>query len=156
MPSVPVPLHPLPTHPPAQVGPAIIKQMSETYRKLRTTLRFLLGNLADYNPAAHAVPYEQLPALDRYMLARTGALLADASAAYEGYAFYRVFQALQRFIVADLSNFYLDAAKDRLYVRDGGDASRRACQTVLDALLRGLLAALVGEGDGAGGGGAAW
>ncbi|KAG2490299.1 hypothetical protein HYH03_011250 [Edaphochlamys debaryana] len=124
------------------IGASILRQMADMYRKARGTLRFLLGNLADYRPEQHAVPYAQLPALDRYMLYRLASVSADVAAAYEGYQFFRVFQLLQRFIVTELSNTYLDAAKDRLYIRAQDDPARRACQTVLDALLRGLLAAL--------------
>ncbi len=65
-----------------------------------------------------------------------------------GLQFFRVFQTLQRFVVVELSNFYLDTAKDRLYIRAAADPARRACQTVLDALLRTLLAGLVGGGNG--------
>ncbi|KAG2447442.1 hypothetical protein HYH02_007767 [Chlamydomonas schloesseri] len=124
------------------IGSNIIKQMADMYRKVRGTLRFLLGNLADYDPAAHAVPYAQLPGLDRYVLGRLHGLMTEVAAAYDNYQFFKVFQALQRFVVVDLSNFYLDTAKDRLYIRGPADPARRACQTVLDALLRGLLAAL--------------
>ncbi|KAG2422803.1 hypothetical protein HXX76_015750 [Chlamydomonas incerta] len=124
------------------IGGAILKQMADMYRKVRGTLRFLLGNLSDYSPAQHAVPYDQLPGLDRYLLSRLHAVLTEVAAAYDNYQFFKVFQALQRFVVVDLSNFYLDAAKDRLYIRGPDDPARRACQTVLDALLRGLLAAL--------------
>lgn len=124
------------------VGPLILKQMADGYRKLRATLRFLLGNLADYDPAQHAVPFAQLPAVDRFTLSKTGRLMADLAQAYDSYAFYKAFAALQVFVATDLSSFYLDTAKDRLYIRAAGDPARRACQTVLDALLRSLLAGL--------------
>jgi isoleucyl-tRNA synthetase len=121
------------------IGGRIIGQVADVYRKLRFTLRFLLGNLADYDPATHAVPHAELAAADRYILARFAALVEECSQAYAAYQFYRVYQALQRFVVLDLSNFYLDVAKDRLYISAPGSPRRRACQTVLDALLRGLL-----------------
>ncbi|KAK9835222.1 hypothetical protein WJX81_006819 [Elliptochloris bilobata] len=121
------------------MGPNILSQVADVYRKLRFTLRFLLGNLPDFDPAAHALPHADLPAVDRFTLAQFAALLDDAAAAYDGYQFVRVYQAVQRFAVADLSNWYLDVAKDRLYVRAAGSADRRACQTVLHALLQGLL-----------------
>ncbi|EFJ46048.1 hypothetical protein VOLCADRAFT_93543 [Volvox carteri f. nagariensis] len=124
------------------IGSSILRQMADMYRKVRGTLRFLLGNLADYDPQVHAVPYEQLPSLDRYMLFRVSQLMNEVSAAYDSYQFFKVFQSLQRFVIVDLSNFYLDTAKDRLYIRRDSDPARRACQTVLDALLRSLMAAL--------------
>ncbi|GFR52057.1 hypothetical protein Agub_g14579 [Astrephomene gubernaculifera] len=124
------------------IGSGILRQMADVYRKVRGTLRFLLGNLADYDPVRHAVPYERLSGLDRYLLLRLGQLSSEVAAAYDSYQFFRVFQLLQRFVVADLSNFYLDTAKDRLYIRAAEDPARRGCQTVMDALLRGLLAAL--------------
>ncbi|MEW5304207.1 MAG: hypothetical protein WDW36_006833 [Sanguina aurantia] len=124
------------------IGNGILKQTSEMARKLRGTLRFLLGNLNDYSPATQAVPYESLPAIDRYMLFKLGGLMDEIAAAYESFQFFRIFQSLQRYVVQDLSNFYLDVSKDRLYTRAADDPSRRACQTVLDATLRALLAAL--------------
>lgn len=121
------------------IGARIIGQVADVYRKVRFTLRYLLGNLADYDPAAHAVPYDQLAATDRYILHRFAALVDECTAAYGSFQFYKVYQALQRFVVLDLSNFYLDVAKDRLYISEPGSPDRRACQTVLDALLRGML-----------------
>jgi isoleucyl-tRNA synthetase len=110
--------------------------VSDAYRKLRGTLRFLLGNLSDFDPARDAVPYAQLPAVDRYVLARLAAVTAGAAASYEAFQFRSVFQALMGFVSAELSAFYLDAAKDRVYVQSTDCASRRACQTVQYALLR--------------------
>ena len=121
------------------VGPGILKQTAEGYRKIRGTLRFLLGNIDDYNPSSHEVAYDSLPAIDQFVLFKLGTVIQEASAAFESYQFSRIFQVLQRFVVADLSNFYLDIAKDRLYIRSGDDSSRRSCQTVLHAILRGLL-----------------
>ncbi len=68
-----------------QIGPGILKQTSEMYRKLRGTLRFILGNLGDFNPATDAVPYEQLPAIDRYILFKLGSIVNEAAASYETY-----------------------------------------------------------------------
>ncbi|EFN52326.1 hypothetical protein CHLNCDRAFT_36907 [Chlorella variabilis] len=121
------------------IGGRIIGQVADVYRKMRFTLRYLLGNLADFEPAAHAVPHAQLAAADRYILARFAALVDECSAAYGSYQFYKVYQALQRFTVLDLSNFYLDVAKDRLYISAAAAPDRRACQTVLAALLEGML-----------------
>jgi len=124
------------------IGAGILRQMGETYRKLRGTLRYLLGNLHDYEPAVHAVGWEALPAVDRYVLRRLGALSKELRESYDAYAFARAFAALNAFTVTFLSNFYLDTAKDRLYVRRADAPSRRACQTVLAATLRHMTAAL--------------
>ncbi|PSC70632.1 isoleucine-tRNA ligase [Micractinium conductrix] len=121
------------------IGGRILSQVADVYRKVRFTLRYLLGNLSDYDPAAHAVPHTELAAADRYILARFAALVDECSAAYGSYQFSKVYQALQRFTVLDLSNFYLDVAKDRLYINGSSAADRRACQTTLAALLEGML-----------------
>jgi len=124
------------------VGATVLAQTADAYRKLRGTLRFLLGNLHDFKPSVHAVPVEELPATDRYCLARLAAAVDDAGAAYEAYAFSRAQAGLLRFCGADLSNWYLDAAKDRLYIQARDSFSRRACQTVLAAATTSLIAAL--------------
>jgi len=124
------------------IGDSIIKQTSDAYRKLRNTARFMLGNLHDYVPAEHAVPTEELPELDRYMLSRLGEVLAEARALYASHQFSRVVALLQYFAAADLSNFYLDVAKDRLYISSADERRRRSCQTVLAALLEGFAATL--------------
>lgn len=74
------------------MGPFILSQVADVYRKLRFTLRFLLGNLHDYNPAANAVPYDSLPATDRFVLSSFAGLLSGVTASYESFQFYRVFQ----------------------------------------------------------------
>ena len=124
------------------IGDGIVKQTADTYRKLRNTARYMLGNLHDYDPKAHAVPLAQLPALDRYMLGRLAQVLAEVRECYEAHQFSRVYSLLQQFAVSDLSNFYLDIAKDRLYISGPDDARRRSCQTVLAACVEGLAAAL--------------
>lgn len=88
-------------------------QVFESYRKLRNTLRYLVGNLHDYSPQAHAVLLDELPQIDRWMLAQLDGVKAEVHDAYSTYQFYRAAQALMRFAVSDLSNFYLDIAKDR-------------------------------------------
>ncbi|MEA5410675.1 isoleucine--tRNA ligase [Synechococcus sp. BA-120 BA3] len=125
------------------LGPGIVKQLADVYRKVRNTARYLLGNLHDFVPAEHAVAIEDLPLLDRWMLQRTASLIEEVSADFERFEFYRFFQALQNFCVVDLSNVYLDIAKDRLYVSAAGDVRRRSCQTVLHLVverLAGLIA----------------
>ncbi len=125
------------------LGPGIVKQLADVYRKVRNTARYLLGNLHDFVPAEHAVAITDLPLLDRWMLQRTASLIEEVSADFERFEFYRFFQALQNFCVVDLSNVYLDIAKDRLYVSAAGDFRRRSCQTVLHLVverLAGLIA----------------
>ena len=124
------------------LGPGIVKQLADVYRKVRNTARYLLGNLHDFDPARDAVPYAELPLLDQWMLQRTAALIDSVTGDFERFEFYRFFQALQNFCVVDLSNVYLDIAKDRLYVSGAAEFRRRSCQTVL-ALVVERLAGLI-------------
>ncbi|MEL0170079.1 MAG: class I tRNA ligase family protein, partial [Synechococcus sp.] len=120
------------------LGPGIVKQLADVYRKVRNTARYLLGNLHDFDPSRDAVPLADLPLLDRWMLQRTAKVLEDVSGDFERYEFYRFFQTLQNFCVVDLSNVYLDIAKDRLYVSAADSFRRRSCQTVMALVLERL------------------
>ncbi|KAK9822294.1 hypothetical protein WJX74_003674 [Apatococcus lobatus] len=120
------------------IGGNILSQVAEVYRKMRLTLRYMLGNLAGFE-ASKAVPYAELPRIDRYILGRFANLLDESKSAYDSFSFYRIYQALQRFTVSDLSNLYIDVAKDRLYVRGRDSLDRRSAQTVLAAMLQGLM-----------------
>ena len=125
------------------IGAGILRQLADVYRKVRNTSRYLLGNLHDFNPACDAVPTAELPLLDRWMLQRTAEVMDEITEAFENYEFFRFFQLLQNFCVTDLSNFYLDIAKDRLYVSAPADRRRRSCQTVMSMIierLAGLIA----------------
>jgi len=130
------------------LGPGIVKQLADVYRKVRNTARYLLGNLHDFDPrpqaeGGDAVAYAELPLLDQWMLQRTAALIDSVTGDFKRYEFYRFFQALQNFCVVDLSNVYLDIAKDRLYVSGAAEFRRRSCQTVLSLVverLAGLIA----------------
>lgn len=127
------------------IGDGIIKQTFESYRKLRNTARYLIGNLADFVPTgdeSNVVPYEDLPSMDKWMLGRLSATLREVDEAGDEYQFNRATQELLRFATADLSNFYLDVAKDRLYVSSINDPRRRSCQTVLHACLTGFAKAI--------------
>lgn len=117
------------------IGPMILRQVADVYKKLRNTLRYMAGNIHDFSPKESAVPYESLPAIDRYILSRLCEVLREVETAYDSFAFCTVYQALQRFAVVDLSNFYLDIAKDRLYIPEVSAFRRRSCQTVLAILL---------------------
>ena len=105
------------------IGKTILRQMSDVYRKIRNTARFLLGNLHDFDPTKDAVPYEQLPDLDRSMLHRIHEVFTEVQDSFESFEFFRFFQTVQNFCVVDLSNFYLDVAKDRLYNQFGQRAA---------------------------------
>ncbi len=124
------------------IGAGILRQLADVYRKVRNTSRYLLGNLHDFDPAKDAIPVRDLPLLDRWMLQRTAEVMDEITAAFESYEFFRFFQLLQNFCVTDLSNFYLDIAKDRLYVSAPSDRRRRSCQTVM-ALIIERLAGLI-------------
>lgn len=120
----------------------IFKQLGDIRGKIRNTARFLLGNLHDFDPAKHTVPYEELPELDRYMLHRMTQVFGEVTEAFESYQFFRFFQTVQNFCVVDLSNFYLDIAKDRLYISDLNSPRRRSCQTVMAVALENLARAI--------------
>ncbi|MEM8830817.1 MAG: isoleucine--tRNA ligase, partial [Cyanobacteria bacterium P01_G01_bin.19] len=125
-----------------RVGKNIIKQTADSYRKVRNTARFLLGNLHDFDPAKDAIPYADLPELDKYILHRLTEVFAEVTDAYESYQFFRFFQAIQNFCVVDLSNFYLDIAKDRLYISNLNSFRRRSCQTVLSIIVENIAKAI--------------
>lgn len=124
------------------IGKAILKQMADVYRKIRNTARFLLGNLYDFDPATQAVPYAELGELDRYMLTVITEMAQEVESAFDSYQFFRFFQTVQNFCVVDLSNFYLDAAKDRLYISAADSKRRRSCQTVMAIALENLAKAI--------------
>jgi isoleucyl-tRNA synthetase len=118
----------------------LMQRCAELYRKLRNTFRFLLGNLAGFDPAADRVPEAALMPLDRYMLARTRELTEKILGWYEAFEFHRVYQAVNEFAIVDLSAFYLDVLKDRMYTFAPTSLARRSAQTVLwqisEALVR--------------------
>ncbi len=124
------------------LGGNILKQMADIYRKIRNTARFLIGNLHDFNPEKDAVAYEELPDLDRYMLHRIMEVFTEIEDAFDQFQFFRFFQTVQNFCVVDLSNFYLDIAKDRLYISAENAFRRRSCQTVLAVALENLAKAI--------------
>jgi isoleucyl-tRNA synthetase len=124
------------------LGKNILKQMADVYRKIRNTARYLLGSLSDFDPTQDAVPYDQLPELDRYMLHRMAEVFAEVTDAFKTYQFFRFFQTVQNFCVVDLSNFYLDIAKDRLYISAPNAPRRRSCQTVMAIALENLAKAI--------------
>jgi isoleucyl-tRNA synthetase len=122
-----------------RIGAEIIKANVESYRKLRNTLRYLLGNLAHYHESL-AVPYAEMPELERYMLSRLAELNDAVREGYWAYDFKRAFHALLNFAVNDLSAFYFDIRKDALYCDPYDSVTRRAALTVLDRLFTALTA----------------
>lgn len=128
------------------IGSNIIKQTFESYRKLRNTARYMLGNLKDFKPKGtsetNSISYDDLPSLDKWMLGRLSFVLKEVNGAMEEYQFGRATQELLRFSIQELSNFYLDIAKDRMYISSIDDIRRRSCQTVLYSCLLGFTKAI--------------
>ena len=120
------------------IGSNILKQLSDVYRKIRNTARYLLGNIHDYNPETDSIEISKLPLLDQWMLHKLFETSEQISLAYEGYEFSKFFQIIQNFCVSDLSNFYLDIAKDRLYVSSALHFRRKSCQFILSQVIENL------------------
>lgn len=127
-------------HSDIRISKDILKQLSEAYRKIRNTGRFILGNLYDFDPDKDSVPQEDLLPIDRWALLKLDELNRKARTGYDSFEFHQVFHGIHNFCVVDMSNFYLDVIKDRLYVEKADSASRRAAQTtiyrILDAMTR--------------------
>lgn len=122
-----------------KIGDNIIKQLAEIFKKTRNTARFLLGNLFDFNPEVDYVKYEELKDIDKFALHKLNKVVEEVTKAFDSYEFYKYFQCLQNFAAVDLSSFYLDIVKDRLYTAGKKSLSRRACQTVLYETLQVLV-----------------
>ena len=125
-----------------KIGDNIIKQLAEIFKKTRNTARFLLGNIFDFDPAVDYVKYDDLKPIDKFALHKLNKLVEEVTVAFENYEFYKYFQCLQNFAAVDLSSFYLDIVKDRLYTAGKKSLSRRACQTVLYETLQALVRVL--------------
>jgi isoleucyl-tRNA synthetase len=117
-------------------SPNITKSLTESYRKIRNTFRFILGNLNDFDPEQHQVAFDEMPELDRWMLSRLGRYLTRLERAYEDFNFHHVFHQTIDLVTKDLSSFYCDIVKDRMYCDAPEGASRRASQTVLFIIVR--------------------
>jgi isoleucyl-tRNA synthetase len=113
----------------------IFDGVSDTYRKIRNTLRILLANLYDFEPARDAVPREKLSEVDRWLMSRLGGLVAELTAAYERYEFHRVYHAVNAFCAVELSSFYVDVTKDLMYTLSPFAAERRSAQTAMHATV---------------------
>jgi isoleucyl-tRNA synthetase len=114
-------------------------QLAEAYRKLRNTFRFALSNLADFDPGRHSLAADELWEMDRWMLERAADLVAQCRGWYENFEFHRVFHAAHNFAVVDLSAFYFDVLKDRLYTYAPRNPGRRSAQTVLERIAGALV-----------------
>ncbi|MBO1004953.1 isoleucine--tRNA ligase [Pseudogracilibacillus auburnensis] len=114
-----------------RVSDPILKQVSEVYRKIRNTFRFLLGNLNDFNPAEDSIAYENLREVDQFMLVKLNSLIKTVSESYDKYEFANIYHAVNNFCTLDLSSFYMDFAKDVLYIEAKDNYERRAMQTVM-------------------------
>ncbi len=123
-----------------RISKDMLKHISQNYLKIRNTARYILGNLSDFNPKSDMVSYDALPELDKWALMKLNDLAQKVWTSYNDYEFHTVFHAVHNFCVVDMSNFYLDVIKDRLYCDETNGLSRRSAQTtmyrILDTLVR--------------------
>ena len=126
-----------------RISDDMLKQLSEGYRKIRNTARYILGNLSDFDPNTDMVEYKDMLELDRWALMRLNDVVKKSIAAYDAYEYYVLYHAVHNFCVVDMSSFYLDIIKDRLYTEEASGLKRRSAQSamyrILDTLAR-LLA----------------
>ncbi|MGM8364207.1 isoleucine--tRNA ligase [Virgibacillus sp. W0181] len=122
-----------------RISQDILKQVSESYRKIRNTFRFMLANLADFDPNIDAVDEADMEPIDRYMVYRLQALIADVREEYDQYEFSSIFHQVHNFCAVDLSSFYLDFAKDILYIEEKNSNSRRSIQTAYYEILTSIV-----------------
>lgn len=120
----------------------ILDRIAEAYRRIRNTIRFLLGNLYDFVPAEDTVQYADLPEFDRWALHQLAELIRSVTEAYENFEFHKVFHLVHKFCVVEMSAIYLDVLKDRLYCSGKKSLSRRAAQTVLHNIVSALIRAM--------------
>jgi isoleucyl-tRNA synthetase len=121
------------------VSEEIFKRIGDSYRRMRNTLRFLLGNLHGFDPKAHAVPFDDLVAIDQWIIAKTFHLQNDVVTAYRNYEFHKIYQEIHNFCVVELGGFYLDIIKDRLYTTGKESAPRRSAQTAVNHLAQAMV-----------------
>ena len=129
----------------------ILKQTSESYRKIRNTARYILGNISDFNPDKDMVDAKDMLAIDKWAVKTLNALIEKVNNAYEKFEFHQVYHSIHNFCVVDMSNFYLDVLKDRLYTEKQDSLSRRSAQSaiyiILDAMTRMLAPILAYTSD---------
>jgi isoleucyl-tRNA synthetase len=122
-----------------KISKDLLKQLSEVYRKIRNTARYILGNINGFNPDTDSVDYSEMNELDRWALYKMTNLIRKVNDAYSSYEFHMMFHAIHNFCVVDMSNFYLDIIKDRLYTSKADSKERRAAQTVMYEILQALV-----------------
>jgi isoleucyl-tRNA synthetase len=122
-----------------RISEEILQRLSEAYRRIRNTCRYLLGNLAGFTPGEDTVPFTEMEELDRWALMRLSQISERIVKAYSSYQYHMVFHTLHNFCVVDLSNFYLDVLKDRIYASAEKSALRRSAQTAFMYLAEGIV-----------------
>jgi len=121
------------------VSDEILKRMADSYRRMRNTLRFLLGNLHGFDPGQHAVAFDDMVAIDQWATAKAFALQNDVVTAYRNYEFHDIYQKIHNFCVVELGGFYLDIIKDRLYTTGASSAPRRSAQTAMHHVAQAMV-----------------
>jgi isoleucyl-tRNA synthetase len=138
-------------HADIRISQDILKQLSEAYRKIRNTARYILGNISDFNPDTDMVALDKLLPIDKWAVSKLNELIDKVKQSYDKYEFHIVYHSIHNFCVVDMSNFYLDVLKDRLYTEKADSQSRRAAQTtiyiILDAMTRMLAPILAYTSD---------
>jgi isoleucyl-tRNA synthetase len=125
-----------------RISDKIIARLTEAYRKIRNTARFILGNLYDFNPDKDAIPHKELLEIDRWAISKAHSLLKEINGFYSSFSFHKVYHAIYNFCVVDMSNFYLDVLKDRLYTFKKDSLGRRSGQTAIYEVLKSLVTAI--------------
>ena len=127
-------------HADIRISKEILKQLSESYRKIRNTARYILGNISDFDPDKDTLSFDKLLPIDKWAIAKLNELIDKVKDGYESFEFHQVYHAIHNFCIVDMSNFYLDVLKDRLYTEKADSEKRRAAQTtiytILDAMTR--------------------
>jgi isoleucyl-tRNA synthetase len=125
---------------------ALMQRVGENYKKIRNTFRYILGNLYDFDPETDAIPFAEMHPLDQYMLRQTAAFAEDVRKSYDDFSFHKIYHRVNHFCIVDLSAFYFDVLKDRLYIFAPKSQARRSAQTAIwrigEALVR-LLAPIM-------------
>jgi isoleucyl-tRNA synthetase len=122
-----------------KISNEILQRLTESYRKIRNTIRYLLSNLSDFDPEKHSLDFDQLEALDRWALVRLGEITTRVRHAYKEFKFHVVFHQIQQFCIVDLSALYLDILKDRLYCEHPEGRIRRSAQTAICRIVHDIL-----------------
>lgn len=125
-----------------RISPKILKQLAEVYRKIRNTIRYILGNTNDFNYETDAVPFNEMLELDQWALMHLQLLKKEVTAAYDSYDFHVLYHAIHNFCTVEMSSFYLDIIKDRLYAYKADSKERRSAQTAMHEILMDLIVML--------------